>query len=72
MEVSVRLQAPIALIAHKETPVPIGWEAGWGPGTKLDAKKKRKFVFFYQESSYDYSVVLPAAWSLYLLSYFSM
>jgi hypothetical protein len=52
MEVSGQLHALAALSPGKESPVPIGWEAGGG-GTRavLDSMEKRKIPYLYRESN---------------------
>jgi hypothetical protein len=44
MEVSGQLYAPAALAPGKETPAPIGQEAGWAPEPVWSLWSRKKFL----------------------------
>jgi hypothetical protein len=61
MEVSGQLHAPDDLPPGKETPVHIGYEAGWAPRAVLDAVVKRKIPSPRRESKPRTPIVQPVA-----------
>jgi hypothetical protein len=60
MEVSGQLHAPAALHSEKETPVPIGQEAGWAP-EPVWTVSKRKIPSPRRESNPGDPIVQPIA-----------
>jgi hypothetical protein len=60
MDVSGQLHAPVALPPGKESPVPIGYEAGWAP-EPVCTTWRRENSLTYRGSNSDPSVVQPVA-----------